>query len=100
MKTKIIPVILALIAGFITCIVSIMNRASPREFVTALLSVVLIFLVIGFVWKIILDRSFPPPEEPQNEELLESETENAEEEEADASQEPVDMVEDGEAEDW
>lgn len=96
MKTKIIPVILALIAGLITCIVSFMNRVSPRKFVMALLAVVLIFLVIGFVWKIILDRSFPPPKEPEDEELLESDAENAEEEEA--SQEPVEIVGDGENE--
>lgn len=100
MKTKIIPVILALIAGLITCIVSIMNRASPREFVVALLVVVLIFLVIGFIWKIILDRVFPPVEEPQDEETLESETENPKEEETEDSQESVDMVEEAKDEDW
>ncbi|MCI8895080.1 MAG: hypothetical protein HFI41_10580 [Lachnospiraceae bacterium] len=98
MNTKIIPVILALIAGLITCIVSFMNRVSPRKFVMALLAVVLIFLVIGFVWKIILDRSFPPPKEPEDEELLESDAENAEEEEEEASQEPVEIVGDGENE--
>lgn len=98
MKTKIIPVILALIAGLITCIVSFMNRVSPRKFVMALLAVVLIFLVIGFVWKIILDRSFPPSKEPEDEEILESDAENAEEEEEEASQEPVEIVGDGENE--
>ena len=98
MKTKIIPVILALIAGLITCIVSFMNRVSPRKFVMALLAVVLIFLVIGVVWKIILYRSFPPPKEPEDEELLESDAENAEEEEEEASQEPVEIVGDGENE--
>lgn len=102
MKTKVIPVILALIAGLITCIASIVNGLSPRAFVKALLLVVLAFLAIGFIWKIILDRNFPPEEEPQPEGISDSKTEDEdrEAEEGESPQESVEMMEDGEDEEW
>lgn len=100
MKTKIIPVVLALVAGLITCVVSFLNGLSPRAFVKALCLVVVIFLVLGLVWEIILERAFPPPEEPPAEEESSPETGEAdgETEEQVFSQEPLETAEEGEEE--
>lgn len=68
MKTKIIPVVLALIAGFMTCFFSFYNRVTAREFVKALALAVLIFLALGFVLRVVLELNFPP-EKPEGEEL-------------------------------
>lgn len=84
MKTKQIPVLIALAAGFITCIVSFLNQVSMGQFVRNLCLAVVIFYILGCIAKLILDKNFPvesKEEENQVEESLEEEKEQKQEEE-------------------
>jgi large-conductance mechanosensitive channel len=56
MKTNHIPAIIMLSAGFIVCICNIRKSVSLFEFTRQLLIVLVIFLIIGFVVKLILDK--------------------------------------------
>jgi large-conductance mechanosensitive channel len=56
MKTNHIPAIVMLSAGFIVCICNIRKSVSLFEFTRQLLIVLVIFLIIGFVVKLILDK--------------------------------------------
>ncbi|SFH62726.1 hypothetical protein SAMN04487830_103121 [Pseudobutyrivibrio sp. OR37] len=58
MKTKPIPIIIALAAASISCVISIMQHVEFSVFVSRLLVVVVIFLVMGTIIKMILDYSF------------------------------------------
>jgi flagellar biosynthesis/type III secretory pathway M-ring protein FliF/YscJ len=57
MKTNHIPAIVMLSAGFIVCICNIHKSVSLFEFTRQLLIVLVVFLVIGFVVKVVLDRA-------------------------------------------
>jgi large-conductance mechanosensitive channel len=57
MKTNHIPAIVMLSAGFIVCICNIRKSVSLFEFTRQLLIVLVIFLIIGFVVKFILDKA-------------------------------------------
>jgi len=57
MKTKQIPAIVMLTAGFAVCIISYINDYSLSFLIRALLGVLIGFYVLGFIIKIILDRS-------------------------------------------
>lgn len=58
MKTKQVPAIVMLVAGFITCIVSIFQGLEADKFLKILLIVLVSFYILGGVIKIILDQSF------------------------------------------
>ena len=58
MNTKPIPVIIALAAALLSCVISIVQHVEFSVFVSRLLVVVLIFLVMGTIIKMILDYSF------------------------------------------
>ena len=78
MKTKQIPAIVMLIVGLVTCVYSIIQKATLAEFVEAMWVVLILFYILGFVAKIILDKSFAAKEEKELKETTESETEEAE----------------------
>lgn len=78
MKTKQIPVLITLIAGLITCIVSFLYQINTVSFVKALFLVVIVFFVLGSVVKIVLDKNFPL-EENEEQEIQEKEQEEQEE---------------------
>lgn len=83
MNTKRIPAIIMLIAGAIACIVTYMNHYDLKEMLTTLIWVLLIFLVIGFAVKIILDSFHMPGEnavDNEGEVIEKQEGETAEEE--------------------
>lgn len=78
MKTKQIPVLIALAAGLITCIVSFLNQVEMGRFVRNLCLAVVIFYILGCIVKLILDKNFPvvdKEEEPEEEEQQEQEEE-------------------------
>lgn len=86
MKTKHIPVMIALAAGLITCFISFFNHVGIEKFVGTLCLVVVIFLIIGLVVKVVLDKNFPleTEEEEQGneqEEAADGEDKDSEEEE-------------------
>ncbi len=84
MKTKQIPILIALAAGLITCIVSFLNQVSMEQFVRNLCLAVIIFYILGCIAKLILDKSFPVVSEeeinPEEEETKEQEEEPRQEE--------------------
>ncbi len=57
MKTKQIPAIVMLTAGFAMCIISFVNDYSLLFFIPALFFVLVGFFIMGFVIKIILDMN-------------------------------------------
>lgn len=81
MKTKQIPAIVMLIAGFITCIVAIFHNFDALRLTKTLLIVLLIFYILGGVLKLILDKNFnemkDKKEEP--EEIIEENNESKKE---------------------
>lgn len=81
MKTKPIPAIVMLIAGFVTCVIAIYTHMELNAFTKTLLLVLIVFYVFGTVIKIILDRNFKEMEE-------EPETEESEEEKAALEDQP------------
>ena len=73
MKTKPIPAIIMLIAGFVTCIMSIYNHLDLGTFTKTLLLVLIIFYILGCVVQIILDRNFKDMEDENKKETQEME---------------------------
>lgn len=57
MKTNYVPAMVMLAAGFVDCILSIGRDYSLLEFTRQLLLVLLIFLVIGWIARILLDKA-------------------------------------------
>ena len=57
MKTRPIPVIIMLTAGFVACIVGIIQRMDMEIFVKTVLVAMVIFLLLGQVVRIILERN-------------------------------------------
>lgn len=91
MKTKQIPVLLALAAGLITCIISFLNQAGTGRFVRNLCLAVVIFYILGCVVKLILDKSFPIETETE-EEPEETEQQAASEEIEQQAEEEVEEI--------
>lgn len=55
MKTKHIPAIVMLIAGFAMCIISFVNDFSFSFFIRALFLALIGFYILGYIIKIVLD---------------------------------------------
>lgn len=81
MKTKQVPAIVMLIAGFFTCIVSIFQHMEVGQFLKLLFIVLVSFYILGCVIKIILDRNFT---ETTNQEASEEADKDAIDSEEDA----------------
>lgn len=73
MKTKPIPAIVMLIAGFVTCIISIYTHMELEVFTKTLLIVLITFYIMGSIIKIVLDRSMKDMEAENVEETAEGE---------------------------
>lgn len=58
MKTKSIPVILMLIAGALACILGFVYQYETTQFFTMVLTVLVIFYMLGCIVKIIIDKNF------------------------------------------
>lgn len=67
MKTKQVPAIIMLTAGFIVCIISIAQRMEFGEFVTTLFLVLICFYILGCIAKVILDKNFAEEKEEMSE---------------------------------
>lgn len=81
MKTKPIPAIIMLSAGFITCIIAIYTHMELMAFTKSLLLVLVIFYILGVVVKMILDKNFAQMnEEPEEATDTEEKPEETEEE--------------------
>lgn len=58
MRTKSIPAILMLIAGALACILGFVYRYETTQFFTMVLTVLVIFYMLGCIVKIIIDKNF------------------------------------------
>lgn len=84
MKTKTIPAIIMLLAGFIACLAGINARMEAADFMEMLLIVLIIFYILGCIVKAIVDRNFVKEEEEETtdgEKTGEDETTRTEEDE-------------------
>ena len=62
MKTKSIPAILMLLAGAIACVLGFIYHYETTQFFTMVLTVLIVFYVLGCIVKIIIDKNFPVEE--------------------------------------
>lgn len=67
MNTKPIPAIVMLSAGFVTCIITIVQHFSVGEFIKILFCVLVGFYLLGCIVKLILDRGFRVMQNPLSE---------------------------------
>lgn len=81
MKTKQVPAIVMLTAGFFTCIVSIFQHMEIGLFLKILFLVLVSFYILGCVIQIVIDRNFM---ETTNQEASEEIDEDAKDNEDDA----------------
>ena len=58
MKTKTIPVVIMLIAGALACILGFVYHYGTTEFFTMVLTVLIVFYMLGCIVKIIIDKNF------------------------------------------
>ena len=67
MKTKPIPAIIMLTAGFVTCIVGIVEHFSFGTYVKSLFLVLIGFYLLGCIVKLVLDKGFRVMDDPLSE---------------------------------
>ena len=75
MKTDFVPAIIMLLAGLVDSVISIYYKQDLYSFSKRLLLVLVIFYILGYIVKIILDINFPDEKkkkEASNEESEES----------------------------
>ena len=96
MNTKPVPAVLALIAGFVTCIMSFVQGIDVVVFAKRFVFVCLIFYVIGIVICVVINMNFKEmaKDDEQEESPTEDESENEDEDEQDDN---VDVTKDDEA---
>lgn len=58
MNTRQLPPVLALVAGFMTCVMSFVQRVDMTVFAKRFIVVTIIFFIIGVVLKIVIDINF------------------------------------------
>lgn len=92
MNTKSIPAVLALIAGFVTCIMSFVQRVDIVVFAKRFVIVCIIFFAIGTVISVVLNMNFK--DMAADEEI---EEESPAEDDSESEQEDVEAEEDDEA---
>ena len=97
MKTKSVPAIVMLSAGFVACVAGICAHMEVADFMKMLLIVLIVFYLLGGVVKIVLDRNFAGmndeettdgtlSQEEEDPEAEENETASEETENADAKE--------------
>ena len=67
MNTKPIPAIIMLAAGFMTCVVGIVQHFSFGTYVKTLFLVLISFYLLGCIVKLILDKGFRVMDDPLSE---------------------------------
>lgn len=67
MNTRSIPAIVMLAAGFVTCVVGILNNFSFGTFTKTLFLVLIGFYVLGCIVKLVLDKGFRIMQDPLSE---------------------------------
>lgn len=80
MKTKQIPAVIMLSAGFLTCMVAIYQKMEFLPFAKLLLLVMIGFYALGSIIAYVLDKNFKEPEEDNAEPEEEVKTQEEEKE--------------------
>lgn len=88
MKTKTIPAIVMLAAGFITCVAGIVTHMETLRFLKILLAVLVIFYVLGGIVKLIIDSNFKEMKEDTTDGEEASEEEEADGEDGQELEKP------------
>ena len=73
MKTKSIPAIIMLVAGAMACIFGFVYQYETTHFFAMVLTVLIIFYILGCIVKIIIDKNFPVEPDQKEGETEESE---------------------------
>ncbi|MCI9137509.1 MAG: hypothetical protein HFH48_08090 [Lachnospiraceae bacterium] len=73
METKQVPIMITLIAGFVTCIIGFMTQMETKQFVKIWIIVLISFYILGCIAKIVLDKNFKEETEEATEEAAENE---------------------------
>ncbi len=81
MRTKAIPAVVMMIAGFVTCVLSFIQQVPTGDFLKDLLIVLILFYIFGIIIKGILDFVF-------------NREKKAEEPPTDSNQEDIEMTKD------
>ena len=76
MKTKGIPAVVMLLAGFVTCIIGIVQHMETDVFIKTLLAVLIIFYVLGCIVKLVLDKNFEENQEESGEEQTQEQSDS------------------------
>ena len=58
MKTKQVPIIITLIAGFLTCVIGFATQMETAQFVKTWVIVLVSFYILGCIAKLLLDKNF------------------------------------------
>lgn len=64
MNTKPVPAIIMLTAGFVTCVVGIVQQFSFGTYVKTLFLVLIGFYLLGCILKLVIDKGFRVMEDP------------------------------------
>ena len=82
MNTKSLPACLALVAGFVTCVISFAQHVDTVVFAKRFIIVCLIFFIIGTVASVVINMNFKAMEEeaaPEGEDVPSDENEEGQE---------------------
>ena len=90
MSTKQIPGLITLIAGLITCIISILCQIELVSFLKSMIWVIMIFYMIGCTIKFILDKYIIVKEDDTEEEKDEDEDEEETKDQEEKDSENID----------
>lgn len=63
MKARFIPVLVMLFAGFITCVLCIINGYGLFSLLKILLCVLIVFFLLGFLIRVVVEFNFRPEEQ-------------------------------------
>lgn len=55
-RTRYIPAIVMLSAGFVSCVITILQKYSTKEVLLISTGVMVLFLIVGFIIKFIVDK--------------------------------------------
>lgn len=90
MNTKLLPAILALVAGFITCVMSFVQNVDIDIFTKRFIVVCVVFFVIGMIIRIVIDMNFKEMATEDGPEKMEKEESEFEESDKDEKEEVMD----------
>lgn len=94
-KFRSIPAIITLLAGFVICVLMLINKITIVTYLWTLALVMIGFYIVGLVLRVILNKVFEDKEDDKDaEEAVNEEDVNKEDESAENTQEEVNETQD------